>query len=247
LRHRSLVVALVFSAAGAVAAQEPPAKRDVPGELACGAQSPLVAPMSAMRVLGGQDAKKTLFAPGDAVIVGAGTAQGLKPGQEYFVRRLIADRFTQPLPNFFPVSVHTAGWLKIVDAEADVSIATVTRACADGIMPGDYLESFEMPKEPPATMTAGEPDFARPGHLILADDRRQLGGAGVLMVLDRGSDHGIKPGQRMTIFRYTLKGAGPVHKIGTATAMVIRPETTLIRIDDANSEVYVGDLVAIHR
>jgi hypothetical protein len=29
--------------------------------------------------------------------------------------------------------------------------------------------------------------------------------------------------------------------------MVIRPETTLIRIDDANSEVYVGDLVAIHR
>jgi hypothetical protein len=74
-----------------------------------------------------------------------------------------------------------------------------------------------------------------------------MGAAGDLMVVDRGSDHGIKAGQRFTIFRQPAGGSGPVSKIGEATAMVVNPGTTVVRIEKAIDAVAVGDLVAIHR
>ena len=68
------------------------------------------------------------------------------------------------------------------------------------------------------------------------------------MVLDRGSDHGIRPGQRLTIFRRTLPdGTGPVSNVGSATVYAVQPETSMVRIEKSVDAVYVGDLVAIHR
>jgi hypothetical protein len=228
-----------------LAAQQAPA-REVPKELACGVQSPVKAPVPALQVLGGTEPKKVQFVPGETVRINAGTAQGVRQGQEYYVRRLIADRFTEPMPKVFPVSVHTSGWLTITEAQAESSVGTIAFACGDSIQVGDYLEPFEAPQPEPAPIAAGEPDFARPGHLILADERRQLGAPGVLMVLDRGTAHAVRPGQRLTIFRVAGPGAPPT-VVGTATAMVVRPDTSLIRIETASDVIYVGDLVAIHR
>lgn len=252
VRMRSLLACLLATAAvAAVPAQErigsaQMTRRDLSRELACGVQSPVTAPVPMIRVLGGPDPRKTLFATGDSVIVSAGTAQGVQTGQQYFVRRVTPDRYTQPLPNFFPVSVHTAGWVRITDAQTDMSYATIVHGC-NGVNEGDFLEPFEAPPAPTASL-GGEPDFAHPGVLILADDRKQLPAPGDFVVFNRGSDHGLRPGQRLTVFRNTLEGgSGPIFRVATATAMVIRPETSLIRIDSANSPIYVGDRVAIHR
>jgi hypothetical protein len=238
---------LALSAASVAEAQTLPrvVERDFVRELSCAAQSPLIEPIMNMRIVAGTEKGKALFASGDAVIVNAGTAQGIKAGQQYYIRRLVKDRFSEPLPGFVPVSVHTAGWLRILDAQTDVSFATVTHAC-DGIMLDDYLEAYV-----PATVSedrpGGEPDYSHPAHLILADERRQTGSAGSLMVMDRGTDHGLRGGQRLTIFRNTLGGAGPVVRVGTATIAVVSYETSVIRIDTSNDAVYVGDLIAIHR
>jgi len=67
------------------------------------------------------------------------------------------------------------------------------------------------------------------------------------MVLDRGSDHGLHVGQRLTVFRTTGGGTGPVARIAEATALVVNPENSVIRIDKTSDAVVVGDLVAIHR
>jgi hypothetical protein len=244
-RRAALVVLFCGAASASVAAQDP-AERDVPRELACGVQSAVTTPLPAMRIIGGNEPRKTQFAPGDAVRINAGTAQSLKVGAEYFVRRVVADRFTEPRPKFFPVSIHTAGWLKITEAQADNAVGTITFTCGDSVIEGDYLAPFEAPAAAPKPLPEGKPDFANPGQLILADERRQLGAPGVLMVLDRGTDHGLKPGQRLTIFRRSKEGSQPV-VVGTATAMVIRGDTSLIRIETVSDVVYVGDLVAIHR
>jgi hypothetical protein len=196
-------------------------------------------------VLSGQEAKKTLFGPGDAVILGGGTAQGIQKGNEYFVRRVVQDKYTETRSGVNPVSIHTAGSVQVVETQADVSIAVVTFSC-DGVLVGDYLEPFE-PAPVPAAENGDTPDYARPGRIILADDRRQQGSPGQFMVIDRGSDHGLKPGQRLTLFRTTLGGAGPVAKVGTATVFVVRPESAAIRIETSVDAVYVGDLVAVHR
>jgi hypothetical protein len=222
------------------------AVRDVAVELACAPSAIETLPAAPMHVTGGLVDGKVLFGTGETVIVQGASAQGVRSGQEYFVRRVVPDQFTKSISDgVILFSIHTAGWIRIAEVQGDAVVATVTHSC-DALMPGDYLEPFTMPAVP-AERASGEPDFANPGRLILGDERRQLGGVGSLLVLDRGSDHGLRPGQRVTIFRPVPGGGGPVIRIGEATAVVVRPETTTLRIDTSTGVIYVGDLGAIHR
>lgn len=248
-RLTSLAAAVAVLAMPAIALAQTatqPFVRDIAGEMACGARAVLVSPTPSLRISGGFEPRKGLFAIGDEVLISGGTSQGVQPGQVYFVRRAVADRFMAPTSDGLPIrSIHTAGWLRIVEARADVAVAAITQAC-DGIETGDYLEAFELRAVPPP-LAAGEPDYSAPGHILLGDDRRQVGSAGSLMVMDRGSDHGVKAGQRLTIYRETLGGTGPASRIGEATALVVHPETTLVRIEYTRDAVYVGDLIALQR
>jgi hypothetical protein len=218
----------------------------------------------ARRVIGGYEHGKLMFGPNDPLIIGAGMKQGLRPGQEYFVRRVVKDQFSPMAAESVLKSIHTAGWVRIVDAQENVSVATVTEAC-DGVLLGDYLDPYVDTVMPTAAAGAAAPDFTRPARLVLADERRQSGYPGMLMLMDRGSEDGVRAGQRVTIFRYPVtdpgatSGAyqmapaystdtsGPILAVGEATVLSVRPKTSLVRIETASDAVYVGDLVAIHR
>jgi len=222
------------------------ATRDAAADLACGARATSMPPDRSIQIAPGREYGKVLYGPDETLVISAGTARGVKVGQEYFVRRVIEDRFVHSAGDNLPLaSIHTAGWVRILDSTDSSAIAEVIRAC-DGIQEGDYLELYVKP-EVPSPAAEGQPDYTNPGHVVLGDDRRQMGANGDLMVLDRGSDHGIRAGQRLTIFRTTARGTGPVARIAEATAVMISPETSVIRIDKTRDAVVVGDLVAIHR
>lgn len=249
IRAASTAALLLVVPALPLLAQQP-ASRSLSGlmrDIACAPVSPSAKPAGTIKVVAGRDPAKTLFGNGDAVIVNAGSAQGVKTGDEFHARRVVPDNFPVTAPGAKPaVSVHTGGMIQIVEAQSDVSIGVVTYAC-DGVIKGDYLDRFEAPTLPEGTV-GGSPDYSSPGRLVLGDDRRQMGSAGEFMVLDRGSDHGLKPGQQVTIFRQTLPGGGgPVATIGSATVYIVRAETSIVRIDKSTEAVYVGDLVAVHR
>src|SRR4051812_38276218 len=72
------------------------ASRDAAGELACGARAVATPPDTSIRVGAGRERGKSLFGPTDTLVIKAGTLQGMTVGQEYYVRRVIADRFVQP-------------------------------------------------------------------------------------------------------------------------------------------------------
>ncbi len=233
-------------------------------QLACAPGAELIAPAMAMRVIGGYEHGKLMFGPNDPLIIGAGTKQGLRAGQEYFVRRVVKDQFSPMAAASVLESIHTAGWVRIVDAQENVSVAAVTEAC-DGVLLGDYLEPYTDTVIPADAAVSGAPDFTRPARLVLADERRQSGYPGMLMLMDRGSEDGVRAGQRVTIFRYPITDpratsgtyamsptystdtSGPILAVGEATVLSVRPKTSLVRIDTASDAVYIGDLVAIHR
>jgi hypothetical protein len=242
----AVLVCFAAGVAAQVVTQPRSVVRDVQRELACGAQAVFVPPAANIRILGSQERTKRLYGPGEAVVVSGGSAQGLKTGQDYIVRRIVSDRFALPIAGLTPVSIHTVGWLRVVDVEPDLAIATITDAC-DGMLEGDYVEEYVRPSLPAPSAIGGQPDYTYPGHVVLGDDRRQIGGVGALMVIDRGSDHGMRSGQRLTLFRHTVGSSGPIYRIGEATVAVVSPETSLVRIEQARDAVYVGDLVAIHR
>jgi hypothetical protein len=247
---RLAMCTLAVLSAGTAYAQpqsaRPPVVRDVAAELACAPNAVETLPVAPMTVVGGQIAGKELFGIGETVLVRVGSTQGVGYGQEYFVRRVVSDRFARSVSDGITLhSIHTAGWLRIVEVQGDTAVATITHAC-DAVTQGDYLEKFALPIVP-AVAASGEPDFANPGRIILGDERRHMGAVGSMLVLDRGSDHGLRPGQRVTIFRPVPSGSGPVVRIGDGTAMVVHPETTTFRIDQSIDTIYVGDRVAIHR
>jgi hypothetical protein len=126
-----------------------------------------------------------------------------------------------------------------------MALAQVTHAC-DGVIYGDYIEPFVDPADPPAAVE-GTPDYDHAGRIIMGDERRQMGSAGTLMVLDRGTENDVRPGQTVTIFRETMGGLGPMFNVARATVVSVRPQSATLRIDDSREAVYVGDRAAINR
>jgi hypothetical protein len=220
-------------------------ERDRSRELICSPHAVVQPALPSLRIMGGRDLRKALFGTGEIVILSGGTAQGMRAGQEYVARRVVKDEFALPIKGFVPVNVHTAARLRVVQVDENTAAATIVYAC-DGVEEGDYLEPF-VPPVLPAAAAPGEPDYAQAATIVLADERRLLGSAGSMMVLDRGTAEGVRPGQRATIFRRALAGTGPILRVGEATVVVVRDETSVIRIDTSREAVEVGQLVALHK
>lgn len=216
-------------------------------ELICAPLSVPDAPAQGLHVTGSIIPGRLMFGPGDAMFLSGGTGQGLKAGQQFFVRRVVNDKFSPGMTDkIHPYSIHTAGWVEIVTANENVAVAEVRQAC-DGILIGDFLEPFADPVVPEPAAVQGEPDYSHPARIVLADERQQTAAPGMLMLIDRGSDEGVRAGQAVTIYRETLSGAGPVYRVGLGEILNVRPLTSLIRINSSRDAVYVGDLVAVHR
>ena len=105
----------------------------------------------------------------------AGTTEGVKVGQEYFVRRVVRRSVRWRRRRQGVRGQHSHGRLDPHRRRAsDSAIANVVKAC-DGIEEGDYLEPFVKPagasrRQP----TAGEPDYATPATWCSGDERRQM-------------------------------------------------------------------------
>ena len=97
---RSLIrsaVAVSSIVAAPVMAQAPittarPVTRDYAAEMACSARAVAMPADTSIRIAGGREHGKSLFGPGDPLVVKGGSLQGVKVGQEYFARRVIALR-----------------------------------------------------------------------------------------------------------------------------------------------------------
>src|SRR4051812_25012616 len=113
--------------------------------LACAPMGTHAQPDSPLRVTGGQDASiHWNYAPGDLITINAGTVNGIRVGEEFFVRRVKTARDYE-VSGVAPMTIHTAAWVRVWAVDDEMSLATVTHAC-DAIEVGDYLEPFKLPE-----------------------------------------------------------------------------------------------------
>ena len=260
MKHFAFVVVLGWSVS--LFAQAPPQATDSSRRLqvACAPLSLAGPPDRTLRVVGSHQRGRMLFGPNEPLVINAGTNQGLRVGQQYFVRRVVRDRFTRWTLPTSATSVHTAGWIQIVDAQPDMAVATVTHAC-DGVMEGDYLDPFVDPVLPADAGVGGEPDFGHPARIAMGDEKRQSAAPGSVMLIDQGSEQGLRAGQTLTIFRDMVFGRnpgmgygdqpvqrrGPIVRIGLARALAVGPHSALVSIESSRDAIYIGDLVAVNR
>lgn len=188
------------------------------------------------------ETQRSLYVIGDEFLLDAGTAAGLRVGQNLAVRRQYrvqqhGGRIGVPL-----VGEHTSGVIQVVAADPHAAFAVVVYAC-DEFVKGDYVEAFEPePLRDPDPL--GLPDYRNAARILFADEGQLMGAPRRFMVIDRGRDHGLRAGQRLTVFRRNARDGRAVRTVGEAIVVAVKGQSATVRIDHATDAIYFGDGVA---
>jgi len=201
------------------------------------------APDGALHIIGTQDSvPRTVFGARDLIIVDGGEKAGIRLGQQFFVRR--ANRFGM-YGTGHGLGAKTLGWLHIVAVNESTAIAQVDHLC-DAMIRMDYLEPFVAPAVPAgldAADATGDPDFGALGQIILGDGERTSLGGGDFALIDRGSEQGVTPGQRLAVYRDLGVAGMPLTSICEATVVSTSNGVALARITRVRDGVRSGDYV----
>jgi hypothetical protein len=243
-----LAVAFVVAAAGAAGAQTD--RPFTPLELAAGCAPPPTlsgVPAGVPHVIGSQDTiARRLFGVRDLLVVDAGTKDGIELGQQYYVRR--ASRFRMGSDERARGAT-TVGWIRVVAVNDSTAIASVDQACG-GIIAGDYLEKFVAPVLPPGADRddrGGEPDFTAMGRVVIGNEDRLSIGIGDFTLIDRGSEQGLTPGARFSVYRDVGVQGMPLASVGQGIVVSTGESVSVARITGARDAVVSGDYVAIRK
>jgi len=251
-RYAIPVIAAALLASAPVTAQRGPA----PGMLhlpatviaqSCSPKMSFEQPPTPLRITGGQDSfVRYSYAPGDLLTVNAGSDNGIEVGQEYFVRRVQAAE-RRDISRENPATIRTTGWIRIWAVDKEMSLATVVHAC-DSIDIDDFLEPFKLPDVPTPADTAGvKPQRENYGHILLGTDRRSSFAKGDFFIVDRGSDHGVSPGDRFVVYHDKKQAENFLYDLGEAVAIDVRPETSTLQVMVSRDAFRAGDYVAIRK
>lgn len=204
-------------------------------------------PAGALRLVGGQKPEpRSIFGPGDLLVVGGGSAQGVQLGQQFFVRRA---RDWGMRKNIGVHAVNTVGGIRIIAVNNGAAIASIDFAC-EALMVDDFLVPYVEPVLPPNVMrtdVSGELDFSSPGHILFGNDDHFTAGAGAFMVADIGVGHGAAPGARFAVYRDLRMPGVPLEPVGEAIVVFAGPDTSIVRFTLARDAVVTGDLLIPHK
>jgi len=217
-----------------------------PEDLACAPRLATDESAPAGRVLGAPDVPlRTLFGPGDAVLLDLGSADGVSVGAQFFTRRGDAPSGPEPPIPVMRV-VLTSGWLRVVEVDEHSALAVIERICTE-VRRGDQLAPLQWPAAV-SLAPAGTFDYDDPATVLFGPEGRTMLGTGQFLVIDQGADRQIVPGQRLTIFRASPRGPqDPVTRLGEAFAVLVESTSATVQVIETREPIRLGDLVAVHR
>jgi hypothetical protein len=179
-----------------------------------------------------------LYLEGAELVINGGLDDGLLVGRNLVVRRHYHVHGTNGADI---LAEHSAGVVQIVMATAHSSVGLVIYAC-DAMRKGDFLASFR-PEPARDPDPIGAPAYYDAARILFADDGQSLGAPLRMMVIDRGAVHGVRAGQRFTLFRQPA-GANRRTQAGQAVVISVRNDSATIRIEQVTDAVAAGDWAA---
>ena len=182
-----------------------------------------------------------LYAAGDELVIEGGAGGSLEVGQNLVARRPY--RTSADVDG--AAGEHTAGLMQVVSVDRNTAAAVVVYAC-DELLPGDRLAPFT-PEPVRAPEPAGMPAYDRAARIVLTDQGQMIGAPRRLMVIDQGTDHGVRVGQRLTLFRPRRSGALGPSVIGDAVVVAVRTDSATIRVQHSTDVIAMGDSAAPQR
>lgn len=169
---------------------------------------------SALSLVGGeQEQEKNSYAAGDFVYLNGGAQSNVRLGQEFTVVRPRGSFKTTLSSKKGSLGVFTqeVGRLRVVKVNDKTSVAQVISSC-DQMLLGDLLKPADVRQSPPAQSETTNLDrFADPtgkqrGHIVLAQDAREMITRDQIVYVDLGAEDNLHTGDRLTVFRQAGKG-----------------------------------------
>jgi hypothetical protein len=164
-------------------------------------------------ISGEQSGEKVMFSQGDYVYINRGSEKGVKVGDEFSVLRPVEEpmkamwfRGQTQLMRAMGTVYEDEGRIKVVRADAKVSIAQIVFSCAY-MQRGDVIRAFQERPAPPYKDPGPFNHFAEPsgkatGTVEHMSDFEQLAGRNHTAYVNLGSAQGVKVGDYLRIFRY---------------------------------------------
>ncbi|HKZ00804.1 MAG TPA: hypothetical protein VJ180_01105, partial [Pyrinomonadaceae bacterium] len=160
------------------------------------------------RIVGAeQEQEKTIFATGDYVYIDAGSAAGVREGQEFHIVRPRGEieHIRRSKKGSLGVFFQEIGQLQVVRVKEAVSVAQVNFTC-ETVMPGDLLTGVPERVTPKPTTDIPFDRFSDPtgkpnGRIIMGHAGREMVATGDIIYIDIGDEDKVVPGDLVTIYR----------------------------------------------
>ena len=184
-----------------------------------------------------REAKRVLYRLGDELTIDPETPFPLSVGQNLVARRYFEVR---SFAGGRSRGEHTAGVVQVSSISGVRITAVVIHACGE-MREGDLLMPF-IPEPMPRADPPGVPVYRNPARILFGEADQMMGAPGRLMVIDRGEAHGVRPGQRVTLFR---RAFGSREVVGDAVVQTVREDSARIRVERASGAIWFGDSAAL--
>ncbi len=182
-----------------------------------------------------QEGSRVLYRMGDQLSIKAEDGAPLAVGQN-----LVAGRLFKPASSATDATgEQTAGVVQVVAVTQEAAVGIVIHSCGE-LRQGDLLTPF-VPEPFLVVDPPGPPSYRDSARVIFGEPDSMMGAPGRLMVIDRGRTHGIRQGQRLTLFRRRRGGRSVV---GEAIVLAVREDSARIRVQQANDAIWFGDSAA---
>lgn len=222
----------------------------LPLHVACAAVQVDAIPATPHRIHGVQhpDSRQTL-APGDVAVIRLGEGQALDVGQTLIAHRADVERNNRRLGDVDRdirrrgdslTSYRAVGMVTVTAVDHRFALARVDRVCGELLL-GDALHTGTL-AELPAVEAAGEPSFDDRARVASGTDRRASFGDGDILAINRGTTHGVVPGQRFAIYREPASRGGyrePLTTRSDELPLVELGEVVVVEVADRAAKAVV--------
>jgi hypothetical protein len=197
---------------------------------------------------------------GETVYMNGGTEQGVKAGDRFLVLQTVVRKLGHPADakkNLGDV-IKQAGVIRVVTPQNKGSVAIIER-CLDTLEVGDHLVRFTEPANLPLQLRTdvADPIKVAPGSamVVFARDARMHTAGGDMIIVDKGSNDGLKVGDVLLAARMKTYPVGSepnakkaekettTHYLGQALVIRTEAQTATCRILRSNEELVAGDIL----
>jgi hypothetical protein len=207
-------------------------------ETVCGPAKPQPKPTVAGRLgVHLHEAERGLYRLGDELTIDSETPFPLSVGQNLIVRRYFE---VASFAGGRSRGEHSAGVVQVSSINGVRITAVVIHACGE-LRAGDLLMPF-IPEPMPRADPPGAPVYRDPARILFGESGQMMGAPGRLLVIDRGEAHGVRPGQRVTLFRRAFGGR---QVVGDAVVQTVRADSARIRVERADGAIWFSDSAAV--